>query len=133
MAIGKEAMRYHDFRQRIIDTLPVGTALPNPGGGNSIIVSYTEHNIAYQRRNSKIYVAFKDLYDAYNTFRGGILDSTTLRGHNPQVFDSKRSGHSCNCTFLFMVLKATGVVDRIEGAGKRSDPFWVMIPENTDW
>jgi hypothetical protein len=106
--------------------------LPNPGGGNTVIVSYTDHNIVYQRGNSRICVAFKDLYEAYKMFRGGILDSTKLREYKPWVFDSKRGGHSCNCTFLFMVLRAIGVVDTIAGAGKKGDPFWVKIPENMD-
>jgi hypothetical protein len=123
-------MRYCDFRHKIMETLPVGTVLVNPGGGTSTIVSYTEHNIAYQRGNSKIYVAFEDLYDAYNAFKGGTLDSSTLRGHNPQVFDSKQGGHSCNCTFLFTVLKAIRVVDRTEGTGKRGAPFRVTLPTN---
>ena len=123
-------MRYCDFCHQIIETLPVGTVLVNPGGGTSTIVSYTERNIAYQRGNSKIYVAFEDLYDAYNASRGGTLDSSTLRGHNPQVFDSRQGGHSCNCTFLFIVLKAIGVVDRIEGAGKKGAPFRVTVPTN---
>jgi len=126
-------MQYQRFRHRIVETLPVGTSLPNPGGGTSVIVSYTENNIIYQRGNSKIQVSFQDFYDAFNAFRGKILDSATLRGHNPQAFDSNRRGHSCNCTFFFMVLKAIGIVDRIEGAGKRGNPFRVMIPENTDW
>ena len=122
-------MRYHEFCRKITETLPVGTMLPNPGGGNSTIVSYTPRKVVYQRGNSRIYVAFEDLYNAYDTFRGETLDSTTLRGLNPGVFDSKQSGHSCNCTFLFMVLKAIGVVNRIEGAGKRGNPFRVTIPK----
>jgi hypothetical protein len=123
-------MRYSDFRHKVVEALPVGTVLVNPGGGTSTIVSHTEHNIAYQRGKSKIYVAYRDLYDAYDRFRGGTMDSPTLRGHNPHVFDSKHSGHSCNCTFLFMVLKVIGVVDRIEGAGKRGDPFRVALPSD---
>ena len=123
-------MQHYDFRRKIIETLPVGTALVNPGGGTSTIVSYTERNIAYQRGNPKIYVAFEDLYSAYNACRGGTLDSPTLRGHNPQVFDSRQGGHSCNCTFLFMILKAIEVVDSIEGAGKRGAPFRVTLPTN---
>jgi hypothetical protein len=125
-------MEYCKFCRRIIEVLPVGTELPNPGGGSSTILSYPRGNIAYRRGNSKFYVAFEDLYDAYDTFRGETLDSTTLRDLNPDVFDSKRGGHSCNCTFLFMALKAIGIVDRIEGAGKRGSPFRVTIPKETD-
>mgnify|MGYP000554193001 CR=1 FL=1 len=124
-------MQYHEFCRKVIETLPVGTVLPNPGGGDSTIVSYTGRKVAYQRGSSRFYVAFEDLYDAYDTFRGETLDSTTLRGFKPGIFDSKQSGHSCNCTFLFMVLKAIGVVNRIEGAGKRGNPFRVAIPKET--
>ena len=45
----------------------------------------------------------------------------------PTVFDSKQSGHSCNCTFLFQILKEMGIVDEIEGEGKRGNPFYVII------
>ena len=68
------------------------------------------------------------LYAAYTTFRGKTVSSTDLREYAPQVFDSKRSGHSCNCTLLFMVLKMIGAITTIEGKGVRGNPFRVTIP-----
>ncbi len=121
-------MKYEEFRRIIMEKLPVNTILPNPGGGNSIILSYTSSNIAYQRGKSTIRVAFEHLYNVYMMFQGDIIDSTQLKRYNPKVFDSTKSGHSCNCTFLYMVLKAIAVVDRIEGAGKKGSPFRVRIP-----
>ena len=91
-------------------------------------MSYLEQKVAYRRGRSTIYVAFEDLHDAYATYRGEILDSSTLRAHKPRVFDSKQGGHSCNCTFLFMLVKELGVVDCIHGAGKRGSRFWVELP-----
>jgi hypothetical protein len=43
------------------------------------------------------------------------------------VFPNPAGGHSCNCTMLFILLKAIGAVDRIQGEGVRGDPFWVTI------
>lgn len=121
-------MQYNEFRRRIMETLPVNTTLPNPGGGDSEILSYTSRNIGYQRGKSTIRVAFEDLYRAYTMFQGEIVDSTQLKRYNPKVFDSKKSGHSCNCSFFYLLLKAIGIVDKIEGAGKRGSPFRVRIP-----
>lgn len=125
-------MEFHDFRRKLVQSLPVGAVLRNPGGGTSTIVSHTPRNVAYRRGKSRIYVGLRDLYGAYEAFRGGTVDSSDLRAFKPQVFDSKQSGHSCNCTFLFMALKAMGIVERIDGAGRSGSPFRVKIPEGTD-
>lgn len=44
-------MQYHEFCRKVIETLPVGTVLPNPGGGDSTIVSYTGRKVAYRKGN----------------------------------------------------------------------------------
>jgi len=120
-------MTYADFCQQLRAALPLGTVLPNPGGGTSTIVSYTARNVTYRRGHSRITMAWEDLYRAYLRFQGTTLDSTMLKDYQPRVFDSTRGGHSCNCTFLFLVLQAMGVVDRIGGAGRRGHPFQVVI------
>ena len=121
-------MLYRDFCQQVKAALPEKAAPRNPGGGTSTIVSYTDRNIRYRRGRSIISVAFEDLHQAYEAFRGTTLDSTMLRAYKPQVFDSRRGGHSCNCTFLFMVLQAIGIVERITGADRRGHPFQIVIP-----
>ena len=125
---GIRDMKYWEFYQRLVSSLPVGTVLRNPGRGTSEIVSYTDTQIVYKRGNSRIYVSIMDLYDAYERFRGKTVNSTGLRNYAPQVFDSTMGGHSCNCTFLFMVLRAIGTIARIEGEGKRGSPFRAVIP-----
>jgi len=121
-------MNNRKFRRKIIKTIPIGTVMDNPGGGTSTIITYTEKKVTYQRGNSKIRIAFDDLHSAFLTFRGETLDSSMLIKFKPRVFDSKQNGHSCNCTFLFMVLEKLGIVDKIDGAGKKGNPFRVHIP-----
>lgn len=43
------------------------------------------------------------------------------------MFASHFSGHSCNRTFLFMILKETKLVNKIEGKGLRGAQFYVSI------
>ena len=121
-------MDCEQFRQRMMEAVPVGTVLRNPGGGTSEIISYGSKNVTYRRGRSDIGVSVAALYDAVDTFCGKKLDSGMLREYRPRVFHSKHSGHSCNCTFLFMVLKAMGVINEIEGKGVAHHPYWVRIP-----
>jgi len=104
-----------------------GAVFPNPGGGSSEIIGFGSGSLIYRRRNSRICVSLRDLYDAYAHFRGGNVSSTDLRQYHPSVFDSGAGGHSCNCTMLFILLKAIGAADRIKGEGVRGNPFWVTI------
>jgi len=61
-------MGYQQFIAEIKSKIPIRTVIPNPGGGTSTILSYTEKNIAYRRKNSRITVAFEDLFNGYETF-----------------------------------------------------------------
>ncbi|HEY3267134.1 MAG TPA: hypothetical protein VGM37_09425 [Armatimonadota bacterium] len=118
-----------EFEHRVCEALRIGTVLNNPGGGTSAITGLSGGKLAYRRRRSTIRVALRDLYDAYAEFRGRRLSGPDLRIYSPSVFDSAKSGHSCNVTFLFLVLKSIGAVEHICGAGKRGDPFYVIIPD----
>jgi hypothetical protein len=120
-------MNFQQFVSEIMTNLPVGVTLTNPGGGTSTIISYSDKNIVYRRGNSKISVSFEDLFQAYNEFKGKTVYTTDLRKFAPKVFDSKQSGHSCNTTFLFLILKLLGKVDEIKGEGKANHPFYVSI------
>lgn len=53
------------------------------------------------------------------------MTSRDLRDYAPQLFDSsaRPAGHSCNCTFLFMVLTKLVLTDGIRGEGKAYRPF----------
>ena len=121
-------MRLSEFRKKVIDAIPAGYVMDNPGGGITTIVAYSESNITYRRGNSKIVVSFGDLHDALLRFRGGVVDSSRLKDYKPNVFGSRQSGHSCNCTFFFMVLKEMGIVESIDGEGKKGSPFRIYIP-----
>jgi hypothetical protein len=121
-------MEYRQFYQKIKLALPEGTILENPGSGTTTIMSYTDSNLVYKRGNSLISVAITHLFQAYKEFRGRDVNSTDLRKFAPRVFNSEANGQSSNCTLFFMILKMTGIVDRIKGEGRRGSPYWVTIP-----
>lgn len=124
-------MNYMDFKQRVKASIPQGTILVNPGGGTSTIVSYSTESVTYRRGNSEITVSFHDLFNVMEKFKGGRMSSSDLKRAKPSVFDSsaRPAGHSCNCTFLFMVLKEIGIVKHISGRGVSGDPFFVVLTE----
>ena len=74
-------------------------------------------------------VKFSDLYEAYAHFFGKNMTTTDLRGFKPSVFDSsaRPAGHSCNCTFLFLLLFGMKLCGEIEGSGKSGKPFYVKL------
>lgn len=122
-------MDYASFKTEVKRVLPRGTILKNPGGGTSTVLSSTDQAVTYRRGSSSINVKFKDLFSAYANFKGGRVSSAELRKFAPSVFDSKGDppGHSCNCTFLFLVLKDIDAVDSINGSGVRGKPYYVEI------
>jgi hypothetical protein len=120
-------MESQGFFTQVQRRLPVGSVLHNRGGGISTVKSCRGTKMSYLRGNSRIYV---DLYDFHHALRhsgGTIVNSSQLKTYKPSVFDSNTNGHSCNCTMFFMILQALGLVDRIRGTGKRSDPLAVSI------
>jgi hypothetical protein len=121
-------MDFKTFKLLVMGSIPVGTVLQNPGGGTSIIASYSDSGISYKRKNSTIRVSFRDLFDAYSHFRGQEVSSSDLKKYKLSVYDSTKGGHSCNCTFLFMVLCHLPLVVGIEGNGKKGCPFFINIP-----
>ena len=122
-------MDLNSFVGKVKQNLPIGTVLKNPGKGTSEVVSFTDTKIAYMRGNSRMYVKYEDLYQAYLKFKGQYVTGSDLRTYKPHVFDSsaRPAGHSCNCTFLFLLLGKLGLAGDIEGAGKRGNPFGVRI------
>ena len=124
-------MDFETFKDKIQRSIPVGTTFENPGGGVSTISSYTDEKLSYVRRNSTIYIAFRDLFDTYINFKGQKVSSTELKKYAPSVFDpnARPAGHSCNCTVLFMILKHLKLAGDIKGGGVRGDPYFVEIVE----
>lgn len=123
-------MDFDTFKKKVKDKIPVNKELDNPGGGTSIIMSYSDNRISYKRRNSTFYVSLHDLFDSYSNFTGQKVTSNDLRSYAPSVYDREAhpSGHGCNCTFLFMVLEYIGIVDKTHGKGVKGNPFFVNIP-----
>ena len=122
-------MDSQEFKTRINTDIPVGTILDNPGGGTSTITSVSDDKISYMRGGSTIYVPFQELYDAYSKYRRQKITSSDLKVYRPSVFDSaaRPSGHSCNCTFLFLLLSRIGEANGIQGAGVRGNPYFVEV------
>lgn len=118
-----------DFKTTLQSAVPVGTILQNPGGGTSEVVCISDEVITYRRGNTNMKVSLQNLFDAYWNFRGRAMSSTELRKFRPFVFDFSAgpAGHSCNCTFLFLVLQRLGIVNAIEGKGISGNPFFVNV------
>jgi hypothetical protein len=115
------------FAQLIRKVSPVGVVFQNLGGGTSTIISHSDTGVYYRRGSSSIRFRYTDQFDALRRFRNKMVTSADLREYKPAVFDSKRSGHSCNCSFLFILFKSAGLVDSIKGTGVRGDPFRAVL------
>ena len=118
-------LTFDEFRSYLEDALPTGTVIQNPGSGFTTIKAYSARNVRYVRGKSTISIGIADLFSAYTNFRGKQVSSRDLKEYAPHIFDSKSrpAGHSCNCTFLFMVLTRLGIADGIRGDGKAHRPF----------
>jgi len=122
-------MTLEEFVERIRTALPVGSILENPGGGTSTIIAHSPSFITYRRGKSSIRVAHESLFKAYTAFLGRQLSSSDLKVFAPNVFDSaaRPAGHSCNGTFLLLLLRHLGLAGDIQGKGVRGNPYWTRI------
>jgi hypothetical protein len=125
-------MDFDQFKREVGRKLHVGLILNNPGKGTSQISSLSDKGVSYIRGHSTIYVSFQDLFEVLNHFIGEVVTSSDLMDYKPSIFDPKarKPGHSCNCTFFFMLLERIGIVSKIGGRGVKGDPFFVNIPPN---
>ena len=100
--------------------------MDNLSGDNvTAIVSYSETKVKYQRGDSKIEIAFADLYWGYQQIRDAGdagLTTTQLKQLRPAVFDGA-AAHGCNCTFLFQGLEKLGLIEEVGGRGVKGSPF----------
>jgi len=100
----------------------------------SEIISIDDNSIVYKRESDKnpkkIPIKIKIIYDVYKRlyegYWGDKCSSNDLRKYKPEVFVSIGSGHGCNCTFVFLVLKELGFV-MIEGEGVSKNPFYIIM------
>lgn len=121
-------MTKEEFILQLIDAVPEGTVFDNPGGGTSKIVNVGKDKLSYIRGKSRISLSFDAIFDALRLFSGMATTTNDLKRHNPEVFDSKLSGHNCNCTTMFRVLERMGLVDgSVQGSGRRGFPFFAVI------
>ena len=121
-------MNGNDLVAKIKSNLPIGIALNNPGGGTSTILDVQYNRLVYRRGNSRLYYNFADLVVAYDLYKGWLCSTINLKELEPSVYESKSNGHSCNCTFFFMLLDYFGLTeDGICGSGRRGSPFYIKI------
>ena len=112
---------------KIKAALKPGDKFINPGGGITTIKSITSSKIYYIRGSSTMSLDINIIKEVYDHFKGSTFTTNDLKKCCPKSFDPKASGHSCNCTVLFMLLKKIGLVDNIMGEGKRNSTFYIYI------
>lgn len=122
-------MTLDEFANRIRSDLPVGSIMDNPGGGTSTIIKQSQSFITYRRGKSSICVSYEALFKAYGAYRGKQVSASDLKVFAPSVFDSaaRPAGHSCNSTFLLLLLRHLGLAGDIQGQGVRGSPFHARI------
>ena len=120
-------MTKKEFETAIFKSIKAGQVFPNPLRGTSTIVEIDSNRVRYKRGKSIISLSIGDMYKAYSKFAGKDTSSSDIRAFNPALYDSKQGGHSCHCSFLFLVFIAMGLVAGIQGGGARGNPFWVHI------
>jgi len=123
-------MNETDFINKVTQVLQPKKVFTNPGRGTSTIISITDTgNIYYRRGGSPLKIAISELSKAYKFFSGKKCTTIDLKEYSPSIFDSKArpAGHSCNCTFLFLMLREMGLASDIKGRWVVGDPFYVDI------
>jgi hypothetical protein len=120
-------MNIDQFKQKIKLAVQVGTIFDNPGKGTSAVTALSDRGISYVRGRSVIHFSYQDIFDAFEYFNGAAVTSNDLKSCRPTVFGSKANGHSCNCTFLFMLLRKIGISSEIGGRGVKGRPYFVDI------
>lgn len=114
-------MEFCAFRERIEENIAVGDVLPNPGGGTSTIVRIEDKGVRYRRGKSIMFLRWDIFYQAYRQFCGRFVNTGDLRALDNSFDSAARdpAGHSCNCTFAFMLLERAGLADGIVKRGRR--------------
>jgi len=115
------------FINTVLTNVKPGMIFENPQRGVSTILSIDENKIVYVRGSSRIPLPISDIRDALNKFQDNV-STNDLREFRPSVFDSTRSGHSCNTTFLFTLLETLDFTKSgICGKGVRGNPYYIEL------
>lgn len=119
-----------DFRQRIRESVAVGDVLPNPGGGTSTITKIEDKGVRYRRGKSGMLLKWDILYRVWREFCGRYVDTGDLKAFDHSFDSAARnpSGHSCHCTFTFMLLERAGLADGIVKQGRRFGTHFLRAP-----
>lgn len=118
-------MNKEEFTNKLLQSVKVGDVFDNPGGGTSKIEKIGDGKITYARGkyigNIKI-----DIDVMYNTL---VHFPNGFSSNDLKPFHKQFRNHSCNCTFLMMMLKEMGIVKQIEGRRLKPQdlPFGVKI------
>lgn len=105
-----------------------GDMLTNPQRGFSVIVSISPDKIVYRRGRSEISYKFSAITETYEAFKGKIVSTSDLRTFLPEVYNSQKSGHSCNAVFFCMLMVACGLTDGpIQGKGHAFYPYYIVL------
>lgn len=112
----------------IASYLHEGDVLVNPTRGNSTICMLTPEEIRYKRGQAVIRFAMSNIQAAYSYFKGRQVSSVELKDWGPKIFDSNRSGHSCNATFFMQLMTACGLTaGGIQGRGTAHHPYFIQL------
>ena len=118
-----------EFIKKINSQILVGNKYDNLKGNNHTTISENDgESIIYLRGESKIKISILELWNTYDYLIKQELkniSSIQLCKYRPDIFDSKQNGHSCNCTFFYIVLKEIGLILKIDGKGVRGNPFYI--------
>jgi hypothetical protein len=68
-------MTYEEFKEAVIKKLPPGKILDNPGGGTTLIKSYSGDILKHQRGKSTFPVSLNLFYEVKEKFTGLKLSS----------------------------------------------------------
>ena len=116
-----------ELYKMINENFSIGQIFNNPGKGTSTIVSITDMNITYKRGSSNIAIKHSDINKVYVEFRNRECSSNDLKELDESIFSSDSGGHSCNCTFLFLLLNHLNLSSEIMGRGVRGDSYYVDV------
>ena len=124
-------MSYDELVRKVLERVKPGDTWYSPRGGRKEIrLLDSNGKLRYYQGPNKasISLPLTEVYEILRTFSGKEISSTDLRRTMPRIFDSKKSGHSCNCYAFFRLLKEIGLVANINGEGIRGNPYRVEVP-----
>ncbi len=116
-------MKREEFFKMIKEHFSVGNEFDNPKKGTSKIISITSDKITYRRINSSISLKIDIMYDAFIKFKGKKCSASDLEEFNDTF--RKNVGHTCNCSFFFIIMRELGLSSEIKGKGVVGNPFYV--------